>query len=107
MRSNSRRILNMTTKSNGKGKRIVRVTLEFFQDIFTYGARFETDLPDDARLLSFHKAQNSRWNIWMKFESEEWDELSEGEKIPFLDVKIEKEGKDREYFLDEESLKYD
>lgn len=97
----------MTTKSSGKGQRIVRVTPEFFQDIFTYGARFETNLPEDARLLNFHIAQNSRWNIWIKFESEEWEELSEGEEIPFLDVQIEKEGRDRDYFLDKGELKYD
>lgn len=98
----------MTTKSKGKGQRIVRVTPELIQDIFVHGARFETNLPKDARLISFNKSENSLWNYWLKFESSEWDELVEGEKIPFIDVKIEKhEGRDREYFLDEGNLKYD
>lgn len=97
----------MTTKTKGKGQRIVRVTTEFLQDIMVSGARFETNLPDDARLIDFIQPQNSRWNYWLKFESSEWNELNEGEKIPFVDVQIEVEGKDREYFLDENKLKYD
>jgi len=97
----------MTTKTNGKGQRIVRVTAEFLQDVFVSGARFETNLPEDARLIDFMEPRNSRWNYWVKFESSEWDELAEGEKIPFVDVQIEVEGKDREYFLDQERLKYD
>ena len=97
----------MTTKTKGKGQQIVRITTEFLQDIMVSGARFETNLPDDARLIGFMEPHNSRWNYWLKFESSEWDELNEGEKIPFVDVQIEAEGKDREYFLDENKLKYD
>lgn len=96
----------MTTKSRGKGQRIVRVTPEFFQDIFTRGAKFETNLPEDARLISCNFSDNSHWEYWLKFESSEWDELVEGEQIPFLDVQIEKERSDRMYFLDNERLKY-
>jgi hypothetical protein len=97
----------MTTKQDSKGQRIVRVTPELLQDIFVNGAKFETNIPDDARLLSFHRSDTSRWEFWFKFESSEWDELMEGDKIPFLDVHIEKEGNEREYFLNQDRFKYE
>lgn len=97
----------MTTKQEGKGQRIVKVTPEFLEDIFARGASFESNLPNDARLLECFFSETDSWNYWMKFESSEWEPLDEGEQIPFFEVRLDQSRCNNEriqYYIEEKEI---
>lgn len=69
------------------GQRRVYVTPEVFEAWLINENRVTTDLPDDARFVRLYA--RDKGGYFLVFESEEWDELEEGENIPKASVTVE------------------
>ena len=70
------------------GQRRVHVTAEVFEAWLVNENRVTTDLPDDARLVRLYPREKG--DYFVVFESEEWDELEEGEAIPRIEASVER-----------------
>lgn len=71
----------------GKGQRMIRATPELFEAWLVNGNAVKTDLPENARFVRLWPDEFGR-GYYMVFESSEWDELAEGEKIPVITPEI-------------------
>ena len=72
----------------GYGQRRVRVSPEAIEAWMVNGNLVQTNLPEDARFLRIYPESRGRWYYFI-FESEEWEELLEGEEIPDMDVEVQ------------------
>lgn len=72
----------------GYGQRRVYVTPEAIEGWLVNEEFVRTNLPDDARFVRMYPEEEGRAYV-MVFESEEWEELAEGEEIPKMDVTVE------------------
>ena len=73
----------MSTNRVGYGQRRVRITPELIELLLVRGEGVKTDLPNDARLTSMYHADGGD-SFYFIFESQEWDELEEGEQLPLI-----------------------
>lgn len=70
------------------GQRRVLVTPEFIEDMLVRGCSLKTSLPDDARFLRMYPSEEAEGYFFV-FESWEWEEKKEAEKVPRIDVRVE------------------
>lgn len=71
----------------GYGQRRIRVTPEVFEEWLVRESVVRTNLPNDARFVRLWP--NDLGDAYtLVFESEEWDELAEGEEIPEHKIEV-------------------
>lgn len=75
------------SKAEGKGQRRVKVSVEWIEGMLKGGTAVSADLPDDARLIDSWRSDEHGFYVFL-FESEEWGDMVEGERIPEADVKV-------------------
>ena len=79
----------MSSNKAGYGQRRVQATPELIESLLVEGKAMKMDLPDDARLTSLYHADGGGYYNLI-FESEEWDELYEGEGLPVITPEVER-----------------
>lgn len=72
----------------GLGQRRVLVSPEAIEAWLVKGKPIKTNLPNDARLLRLFPEETGDCYV-LVFESEEWDELAEGEEIPKMTIEVQ------------------
>jgi hypothetical protein len=64
-----------------KGQRLIYTSRELVGELFKSRPAVETDLPEDAKLLELWH-HDGGWGYVLRYESESWEPLDEGEEIP-------------------------
>lgn len=73
----------------GYGQRRVHITPEVIEAWLVNGHAVTTDLPEDARFVRLWPTDVGH-GYMVVFESNEWDELKEGQEIPLITPDVER-----------------